>query len=70
MLAGDLGLVGVDEPAVADDLVAADDEAVDPMRQREGPTRDEVVRDGRLVHADEAEIAREHRVQAKRLRKT
>ena len=27
----------------------------------------EVVRDGRLVHADEAEIARAHRVQAARL---
>jgi cytosine/adenosine deaminase-related metal-dependent hydrolase len=28
---------------------------------------EEVVRDGRLVHADEEEIAREHRVQARRL---
>jgi cytosine/adenosine deaminase-related metal-dependent hydrolase len=31
---------------------------------------EEVVRDGRLVRADEEEIAREHRVQAKRLRRT
>jgi cytosine/adenosine deaminase-related metal-dependent hydrolase len=28
---------------------------------------EEVVRDGRLVHADEQEIAREHRIQARRL---
>jgi hypothetical protein len=28
---------------------------------------EEVVRDGRLVNADESEIAREHRVQARRL---
>ena len=35
MLARDLGLVGVDERAVAHDLAAADEQRVDAVRRRE-----------------------------------
>ena len=35
MLAGDLDLVGAHEPPVADDLLAADVEPVDPVRRGE-----------------------------------
>ena len=54
----------------ADDLVAGWAFTLPHRVDRLVVGGDEVVRDGRLVHADEAEIAREHRVQAKRLRKT
>ena len=43
VLAGDLRLVGTDELAVADDVAAADEQPVDPVRGREDEARDGVV---------------------------
>jgi cytosine/adenosine deaminase-related metal-dependent hydrolase len=51
----------------ADDLVAALVLSAPHRVERLYVGGEEVVRDGRLVHADEEEIAREHRVQARRL---
>jgi cytosine/adenosine deaminase-related metal-dependent hydrolase len=54
----------------ADDLVAGWAFSLPHRVDRLVVGGEEVVRDGRLVRADEAEIAREHRAQAKRLERT
>ena len=63
MVPRDLLLVGPDEPAVADDLVAADVEPVDPMRCRQDEAGDRIGRAGELEpvgapHGDVGPLAR------------
>jgi hypothetical protein len=56
--ASDLLLGGTDEPAVADDVLAADDQPVDRVRGREDEPRDEVLGAAELeaVRAPDGEI--------------
>jgi cytosine/adenosine deaminase-related metal-dependent hydrolase len=59
--AGRLELAGADDPVAA--LVLAGPQRVERLYVG----GEEIVREGRLVRADEAEIVREHRAQARRL---